>query len=152
MNVGSRAACTLTSLVLMVAPAAAGEAPAPPAPPRVLIETSLASTPVTGATIRVPAGGDLQAAVNGARPGDEIVLEAGATYTGNFVLPAKGGSGGWITIRSSGMAGLPDEGTRVAPRHAGAMARIVDPNGNGAIGTALEAGYYRLMGLEVTVS
>jgi hypothetical protein len=127
-------------------------APTPPAPPRVLLQTSVASTPVTGKTSRVAAGGDFQAALAGADPGDEIVLEAGATYTGNFILPAKGRSDKWITIRSSNMDGLPKEGVRVAPRHAAAMPKIVDPNGNGAISTALSAGYYRLIGLEVTVS
>jgi hypothetical protein len=127
-------------------------APAPPARPRVLLPSEVASTPVTGTTIRVAAGGDFQAALNSAEPGDEIVLEAGATYTGNFVLPAKGGSGKWITIRTSDMDSLPKEGGRVAPRHAVTMPKIVDPNGNGAISTALDASHYRLIGLEVTVS
>src|SRR5262245_51849747 len=54
-----------------------------------------------GATITVRRDGDLQAALDQARPGDVIVLEAGATYTGNFVLPAKDGSSTQpITIRS----------------------------------------------------
>src|SRR5262245_5457486 len=34
----------------------------------------------TGTTIDVPAGGDLQAALDGANPGDEIVLAAGAVF------------------------------------------------------------------------
>ncbi|MBC8869812.1 MAG: right-handed parallel beta-helix repeat-containing protein [Planctomycetes bacterium] len=138
-------------LTVIVDPAAA-EATRPPALPKVLLETSVAATPVTGRTIEVGPGGDLQAALNTAQPGDEIVLRAGATYTGNFVLSAKGGSGKWITVRTSNMNGLPKEGVRVGPRHAAAMPKIVDPNGNGAISTALNAGYYRLIGLEVTVS
>ncbi len=139
--------------VLLMASSLTGEgAPAPPERPRVFLETSVASTPVTGKTIRVAAGGDFQAALDGADPGDEIVLEAGATYTGNFILPAKDAGGKWITIRSSNMDGLPKEEVRVGPRHAAAMPKIVDPNGNGAISTALGAGYYRLIGLEVTVS
>jgi len=141
-----------TMLLLMTVCVTVEGAPAPPALPQVLLQTSVASTPVTGETIRVAAGGDFQAALASADPGDEIVLEAGATYTGNFVLPAKRGSGEWITIRSSNMDGLPEEGVRVGPRHRAAMPRIVDPNGNGAISTALNAGYYRLIGLEVTVS
>ena len=80
------------------------------------------------------------------------MLQAGTAYTGNFILPAKQGSGKWITIRTSNMAGLPQEGTRVGPRHAAAMPKIVDPNGSGAINTALRAGYYRLIGLDVTLS
>ena len=42
------------------------------------------------ATIDVPAGGDLQGALNAAQPGDVIALAPGATYVGNFVLPKKG--------------------------------------------------------------
>ena len=52
----------------------------------------LSTTAVANAaTIAVPAGGDLQAALNAAQPGDVITLAPGATYTGNFVLPNKGG-------------------------------------------------------------
>ncbi len=131
---------------------AAGDAPRPPAPPKVFLETRVASTPVIGETIEVHPGGDLQAALNKAQPGDEIVLQAGARYTGNFTLPAKEGHGKWITVRTSNVAGLPKEGTRVSPEHSAAMAKIVDPNGSGAISTALKAAYYRLIGLEVTVA
>jgi len=138
-------------LTMMVYLTAEG-APAPPAPSRVFLQTSLTATPVTGKTIDVVAGGDFQAALNDADPGDEIVLQAGATYTGNFVLPAKSGAGKWITVRSSNMAGLPKEGVRVSPEHAIAMPRIVDPKGSGAISTALHASHYRLIGLEVTVA
>jgi hypothetical protein len=127
-------------------------APAPPDRPQVLVVSSLAATPVTGKTIRVAADGDFQAALNSAAPGDEIVLEAGATYTGNFVLPAKSGNGPWITVRTSDLAGLPKEGVRVAPEHARVMPKIVDPNGGGAIRTALNASHWRLIGLQVTVS
>ena len=42
--------------------AASPAAPVPPERPRVFLETSLASTPVTGKTIVVPAAGDFQAA------------------------------------------------------------------------------------------
>ena len=36
----------------------------------------------------VPAGADLQNYINRARPGDVLMLEPGATYVGNFTLPA----------------------------------------------------------------
>ena len=45
-----------------------------------------------GATIEVRAGGNLQAALDAAEPGDQIVLEAGATFVGPFVLPNKAAS------------------------------------------------------------
>ena len=56
--------------------------------------------PRSAATINVPAGGDLQAALNAAQPGDVITLQPGATYVGNFVLPNKGALSAFITIRS----------------------------------------------------
>src|SRR5947208_1882686 len=57
--------------------------------PRVYLNTTYALP--TGPTITVPAGGDFQAALNSAQPGSVIVLQAGATYAGNFSLPNKTG-------------------------------------------------------------
>src|SRR5690606_21124271 len=53
-----------------------------------------------GKVIQVRAGDNLQAALDAAKPGDIIELQAGATFKGNFVLRAKGGSQ-WIVIRTS---------------------------------------------------
>lgn len=138
-------------LVPFVCTSAEG-APKPPALPKVLLETGVASTPVTGKTIQLAAGGDLQAALDSASPGDEIVLQAGAVWTGNFFLPPKGDSQKWITIRTSDMAGLPKEGTRVNPMHARSMPKIVDPKGTGAFSTKAKAAYWRLIGLEITAA
>src|SRR5213593_3643565 len=103
--------------------------------PRVLLDTTYAP-PTTGTLITVNAGGDLQAALNGAMPGDVIELQAGATFTGNFILPNKSGTG-WIYIRSSAHASLPGPGTRVLPSHATLMPRIVTPNTAPAVATAM---------------
>jgi hypothetical protein len=105
----------------------------------------------SGATLTIPAGGDLQAALNNAAPGDTIVLAAGATYTGSFVLPAKSGSG-VITVRTSTPDTLLPDGTRVGPASAPLLARIVSPDQTLAIATARAASNYRLVGLEVTVA
>jgi len=51
----------------------------------------------------VRAGDSLQAAIDAARPGDEIRLAAGATFTGNFVLPVFDGDA-VVTLRTD----LPD--------------------------------------------
>jgi len=64
----------------------------------------LAASAAHAATIAVPSGGDLQAALNAAQPGDVITLEPDATYTGNFILPNKalpdnGDTPEYITIR-----------------------------------------------------
>src|SRR5262250_2270034 len=73
-------------------------APGDPEPPRVFLDTTYVAP--AGKTINVAAGGDVQAAINKAQPGDVIKLQAGATFTGNFRLPNKNGSD-WIVIRSS---------------------------------------------------
>src|SRR5258706_16060237 len=46
-----------------------------------------------GSRIEGAAGGDLPGALDRARMNDEIVLEAGATFTRPFTLPRKAGSG-----------------------------------------------------------
>ncbi|MCA1626576.1 MAG: hypothetical protein LC742_01235, partial [Acidobacteria bacterium] len=71
-------------------------------------------------TFNVPAGGDLQQALNTAQYGDEIVLEAGASYVGTFTLPNKAGGspGQFITVRGSAApAQLPPDGRRITPAH-----------------------------------
>ena len=50
------------------------------------------------ATLNVHAGGNLQAALNAAQPGDVIVLAAGATLTRHVVLPVEDGAE-LITLR-----------------------------------------------------
>jgi len=114
--------------------------------PRVFVDTT--GTAPTGRTIVVAAGGDLQAALDGAQLGDLIVLDAGATYTGNFILPAKSGSG-WITVQTSRVDSLPPAGTRVTPANAGVMARLVTPGVEPAIRTAAGAHHYRFRGIEI---
>jgi len=81
----------------------------------VLLDTTY--VPPTGPIIRVSSGGDFQAALNTAQPGNVIELQAGATFTGNFTLPYKSGAG-WIYVQSSAIASLPPAGTRVGPIHA----------------------------------
>ncbi|HZI17548.1 MAG TPA: hypothetical protein VEY09_03045 [Pyrinomonadaceae bacterium] len=98
--------------------------------------------------INVRAGEDLQAALDMARPGDTIVLEAGATYVGPFTLPVKQGDG-WITIQSSAVSQLP-EGVRVTAAQASLMPKLVSPGRNEpALRTAPGAHHFRLVGLEV---
>ena len=98
-----------------------------------------------GETLRVRAGGDLQAAINAARPGDVILLEAGATFSGNFVLPDKGDTTAEITIRTdSTNAGLPLPGNRVTPAHAPLLATIRSPNTMAALTAAPRSHHWRL--------
>jgi len=125
--------------------------------PRVYLDTTYALP--TGPTITVPAGGDFQAALNSAQPGSVIVLQAGATYAGNFSLPNKTGAG-WIYIQSSALTSLPAPGTRVTPAQAALMPKLIDTSGlhNGSapgyptIQTQPNAHHYRLVGLEITTN
>ena len=96
----------------------------------------------------VSAGQSLQTVLDAAVPGDTITLQAGATFSGSFVLRAKTGTS-WITIRSSLMSALPPEGSRVQPSHAPYMARLISPNGGPAITAAPGAHNYRIMGVEL---
>jgi Ricin-type beta-trefoil lectin domain-like/Right handed beta helix region len=108
-------------------------------------------TAATAAIVDVPAGGDLQAALNAAHSGDTINLAAGATYTGNFRLAPNAGPA-WITIQSSAMNSLPGAGVRVSPDQAGAMARIITPNAASAVQITTGANYYRFVGIEFSVA
>jgi hypothetical protein len=101
------------------------------------------------ATIAVPAGGSLQAALNAAMPGDVITLEPGATYTGNFVLPNKGALTDFITIRSAAPdSQLPGPGVRMTPAYASLLPKIRSSNSMSTLSTAATANHYRLMFLE----
>ena len=82
--------------------------------PRVTVRSAMANTPALGSLITVNAGGDLQSALNNAQCGDVIQLQAGATFTGLFTVPAKNcDNSHWIVIRTSAPdSALPAEGAR----------------------------------------
>ena len=115
----------------------------------VLVVTACAGTSAFAQTVRVVGpGGDLQAALNAAQPGDTIRLAAGATFVGNFVLPAKSGAQ-FITIRSDAPdAALPPAGTRMTPTYSGQLAKLRSPNSQATLRTAAGAHHYRIMLLE----
>ena len=95
------------------------------------------------------AGEDLQAVLDAARAGDEIRLAAGATFTGNFVLPAFEGKAP-ITLRTDVPdASLPAANQRVTPAAAARFARLVSPNRDAAVRTAPGAHDWRLVALEL---
>jgi len=116
--------------------------------PRVFLDTHY--VPPAGRIIRVHAGQDLQQALDAAQPGDQVTLDAGATYTGNFVLPKKA-AGAPIVVRPRRLPGMP-EGKRVGPEDAAAMARIVTPNDQGAVTTAPGAHGWRFVGIEFGIA
>jgi uncharacterized protein YjdB len=128
----------------------------PPSSPTVLAEqprvTVSSVYPTMTRQVRVAAGADLQAALNAAQPGDELLLAAGATYVGNFVLPNKGASTNWIVVRTDVTdATLGAAGTRMTPSRAASarLAKILTSSNETAIITAAGAHHWRLTGLEV---
>jgi hypothetical protein len=138
--------------------------------PRMIVLSAMVDTPAPGSIIAVNAGGDLQSALDNARCGDVIELQAGATFTGPFLVPAKNcDSKHWIIIRTSSPdSALPAEGQRATPCYAGvaslegrpqysctnpqhAMAKVqMQTRGDGPLKLAPGANYYRFIGLEVT--
>ncbi|HEX8687808.1 MAG TPA: hypothetical protein VF654_14970, partial [Pyrinomonadaceae bacterium] len=113
------------------------------------------ATPAAGSAaaprvIRVKAGDDLRRALDQARPGDTLVLEAGATFVGPFTLSPKTGDG-WVTVQSSALDSLPGEGQRVSPSDAPGMPKVVSPGrGEPAVRTAPGAHHFRFVGIEFT--
>jgi hypothetical protein len=138
--------------------------------PRATVASALADTPAPGSIIPVNSGGDLQGALNSANCGDTISLQAGATFSGKFEVPAKNcDNGHWIIIRTNSPdSALPAEGQRLTPCYAGlasldgrpsyncpnaknVLAKIqVVSAGDGPIKLAPGANFYRFIGLEVT--
>jgi len=102
----------------------------------------------TAGSTTVPAGANLQEYIDRAHAGDVLVLEPGATYVGNFVLPARTGEQ-YITIRSAGDGdGLPRVGQRILPMHASRLAKLKSPNRQPVLTTAAGAHHWRLQLLE----
>jgi hypothetical protein len=126
-----------------------------PAPPATFLDTTYA--PPSGRRIQV-AGGEagarnFQSALEQAAPGDVILLSAGATFTGNFVLPKKTGSTNWITIRTSASdTELPPVGTRVTLSHSARMPKLLTPNADPVLRTAPGAHHFRFIGVEFSVA
>jgi hypothetical protein len=138
--------------------------------PHIYLQTSVADTPAPGKVQAVNAGSNLQAALDQAACGDTLALEAGATFTGRFVLPQKNcDDSHWIIIRTSAESELPAEGTRLTPCYAGlaslpgrpdfhctvaknVLAKLVfeGKSGDGPAVFASGANHYRLEGLEIT--
>ena len=138
--------------------------------PRATVPSAMADTPAPGSIITVNAGDDLQSALTSAQCGDVIELQAGATFSGRFIVPAKSCNiNHWIIIRTSAPdSALPAEGHRATPCYAGVaslvgrpqyacsnprnvMAKVqIQTSGDGPFRLAPGANYYRFIGLEVT--
>lgn len=125
-----------------------GSAAHVPEMPRVFVDTTYAQP--GGTVTAVNAGANLQTAINNANPGDVLVLQAGAMFTGNFTLPSKAGST-YIYLISSALTSLP-VGVRVAPSQAGLMPKIVSTNTTPALQGDAHAHHYRFAGIEIATT
>ena len=136
------------------APVPPAPEPGPPAPepqpgpgeslpelPRLKVDIRYVAA--TGRRIDVAAGGNLQAALDSAQPGDEVVLAAGAIYVGSFTVQGRG-----ILIRTSADV-LPGRVARTA-----GFARLVSPSGASTRVLTFKptAQDIRLVGIEATFS
>ncbi|MGE0788119.1 MAG: hypothetical protein AB7S26_20780 [Sandaracinaceae bacterium] len=137
--------------------------------PSECVHSDVAETPSTGATHRVAAGMNAQAAIDAAACGDVVLLEAGASFPPITLRDRGCDDAHWITIRTDAPdESLPPEGVRMTPCYAGVAslpsrpAYACDGGGNRlaqiltsstsapAITLAAGASHYRLVGLEVT--
>ena len=104
----------------------------------------------TEKTITVKKGGDFQAALDAAKPGDTIVLEAGATFRGAFKLPKKTGDE-FVTIRTSAPdSQLPPADTRLVPsKYQSVLPKLEsDAKGESTILAIDGAHHFRFIGVE----
>jgi uncharacterized protein (TIGR03437 family) len=107
---------------------------------------------LAGKTINVPAGGDFQAALNSAQGGDVILLAAGATYQGPFVLQANPGTS-YITIRTSAAdSALPPAGTRIDPSYSSVLPKLVGDGDRDSpiLTTTPGSSHFQFIGVEIT--
>jgi hypothetical protein len=97
--------------------------------------------------IHVAQGDDLQAALDRAEPGDEILLAAGARFTGNYVLTARADGDRFITVRTEA-ADLPGPGVRTGAKWSGTLAVIQSGDSSPALRTARGAHHWRIENVE----
>lgn len=173
----NRSIYVLASIVLALtlpcwgAPSPAGDSDGPAELPRVHVKSSLADTPAPGRVQLVKEGEDLQQAIDAAKCGDTLQLQAGATFRGLYRFPQKScDDTHWIIVRTSASDDhLPPEGKRMTPCYAGVVSLPGRPDfhcdspqhvlvkiefdGKGESGPIMlldGANHYRFIGLEIT--
>ncbi len=124
------------------------QAALPPILPKILINTMYV-LPTGGTRIVASSSSAFQAALNSAKFGDIIELQAGVIYTGPFTLPNKTSGSGWIYVVSSAYSSLPAPSKRVNPADAVNMPKIaVGAGSGGAIQTISNSHHFRFVGIE----
>ena len=160
-SAGSASIVAIVDGVTSSAALTVNAAPPPPPPPPSTVTLPALPTlinftypTVTGKSWVVKAGDPLQTILNQAQRGDEVVIQAGATFKGNFTLPAKTGnaSNGWILVRSDMSARLPAQGTRITPASAPLMPKLESDDTGAALQTAASASGWWVSGIELTLN
>jgi hypothetical protein len=149
----------------------AGNFDGPAELPRKYMKTSLADTPALGRRVQVKEGQSLQEAIDHAKCGDTLELQAGATFRGVFRFPKKAcDDAHWIIVRTSAPDdALPSENILLTPCYAGVaslpgrpdfhcsatrnvLAKVELDRKNEAGPVLFEDGanHYRFIGLEIT--
>lgn len=114
--------------------------------PRLFVDITYPAAPTRSIRVVTGSAAALQAALDTARGGDEIVLPADSIYTGNFVLRARAGSG-TVVLRTD--TPLPAAGTRATPAAAAHFAKIVGGSAAPALAAEPGAHDFRVVGIEV---
>ena len=133
--------------------------------PKLIISIAIFSAIVTGvakgATIEVPSGGNLQAALDVANCGDTIVLQAGESYIASlleqpFLAKAKGACTGtnsdFITIRGSNVGALPASLRDLSLSQISALSlpKLITKVSTPALEFEAGSHHYRFVGIEIT--
>jgi len=103
---------------------------------------------VFAATIAVSAGGNLQAAIDAAQPGDTILVDPTGTFDGPFTLRAKNGALDIVIRSAAADATLPAPGQRIDPSYAALLPDIRATTAGPAMKTAAGATRWVLRFLE----
>ena len=134
------------ALIFMVGSSAAAQMPVA-ALPRTYIDATW-NLPQGGTTWAAHTAAQFTSALQVAAPGDIVLLDAGATYSGYFNVPAKSNSNKkWIYVMSSAYAKLPAPGIRVSPANAVNLPKIVTPGATSALRFADGANHWRFVGI-----
>jgi hypothetical protein len=141
----------------------------PAATPTDCYNTLRSNTPAPNGTVSVSTAAHLTSALAAATCGQEITLQAGNVFSGNFTIPALSGCGAnYLWIVTSGLSSLPAEGTRTSPCYSGVTsmtgrqtfncpgtpgtytAQIITPNRTAPLTFASGASNVRIIGIEIT--
>lgn len=106
--------------------------------------------PIPNRSKRVNSGENLQAALDSLQAGDELLLEPGATFEGNYHLPSNAARLGWIQIRTDIAPLAP--WVRATPATSAGYAKIVSRVSSPALRTRADSHQIMLADLEIALA